>query len=92
VVHWFGTDNLGRDILAEIVYGMRVSIAVAACASALAILIGVSVAVVGIQRCAQPARRGELTVASSQRLPIDFHRRVRTASAPASSTPTSMRW
>jgi peptide/nickel transport system permease protein len=45
--HWFGTDNLGRDILAEIVYGTRVSVTVAACASALAILIGVTVAVVG---------------------------------------------
>lgn len=45
--HWFGTDNLGRDILAEIVYGTRVSATVAACASALAILIGATVAVVG---------------------------------------------
>jgi peptide/nickel transport system permease protein len=45
--HWFGTDNLGRDILAEIVYGARVSVTVAACASALAILIGATVAVVG---------------------------------------------
>jgi peptide/nickel transport system permease protein len=45
--HWFGTDNLGRDILAEIVAGTRVSVTVAACASALAILIGVTVAVAG---------------------------------------------
>ena len=45
--HWFGTDNLGRDILAEIVYGTRVSITVAAFASALAILIGVTVVVIG---------------------------------------------
>ena len=45
--HWFGTDNLGRDILAEIVYGTRVSATVAACASALAILIGATVAVAG---------------------------------------------
>jgi peptide/nickel transport system permease protein len=45
--HWFGTDNLGRDILAEIAYGTRVSATVAACASALAILIGATVAVAG---------------------------------------------
>jgi peptide/nickel transport system permease protein len=45
--HWLGTDNLGRDILAEVVYGARVSITVAACASALAIFIGVTVAVIG---------------------------------------------
>ncbi|MFB9832684.1 ABC transporter permease [Actinoallomurus acaciae] len=43
--HWFGTDNLGRDVFAEVVYGTRASMLVAAGATALAIVIGVTVAV-----------------------------------------------
>jgi peptide/nickel transport system permease protein len=45
--HWFGTDNLGRDVFAEVVYGTRISMIIAALSSALAIAIGVVVAVVG---------------------------------------------
>lgn len=45
--HWFGTDNLGRDVLAEVVYGTRISVLVAVASSALAIAIGVAVAVLG---------------------------------------------
>ncbi|MEV0717445.1 ABC transporter permease [Asanoa sp. NPDC050611] len=45
--HWFGTDNLGRDIFAEVVWGARLSIVIAALSSALAIAIGVVVAVLG---------------------------------------------
>ncbi|GLY85958.1 ABC transporter permease [Actinoallomurus iriomotensis] len=43
--HWFGTDNLGRDVFAEVVYGTRSSMLVAAGATVLAIVIGVTVAV-----------------------------------------------
>jgi len=45
--HWFGTDNLGRDILAEVVYGTRISMLVAFASSGLAIAIGVVIALAG---------------------------------------------
>jgi peptide/nickel transport system permease protein len=39
--HWFGTDELGRDQLSRVLYGMRVSVAVAAMAVALSMALGV---------------------------------------------------
>lgn len=45
--HLFGTDALGRDVLAEVVYGTRQSVLVAVAASAIAIVVGTLVAVVG---------------------------------------------
>lgn len=45
--HWFGTDNLGRDILSEVIWGTRVSMLVAVCSSALAIALGVLLGVLG---------------------------------------------
>lgn len=38
--HWFGTDQLGRDILSRILYGTRLSLPLAAIIVALALLIG----------------------------------------------------
>lgn len=39
--HWFGVDDLGRDILSRTIYGTRVSLGVAASATALSLLVGV---------------------------------------------------
>ncbi len=41
--HWFGTDNLGRDILVRIIYGTQVSLVVGVAAAAAAVFIGVVV-------------------------------------------------
>jgi peptide/nickel transport system permease protein len=44
--HWFGVDQLGRDIFARTIYGSRVSLEVALIATGLAVLIGVAIGLV----------------------------------------------
>ena len=39
--HWFGTDNLGRDIFIRVFYGARISLAIGIVASLLNLFIGV---------------------------------------------------
>ncbi len=39
--HWFGTDDLGRDILARVIYGARASLAAGAISVSIALGIGV---------------------------------------------------
>ena len=39
--HWFGTDELGRDILTRILYGARISIAVGFISVTIALVVGV---------------------------------------------------
>ncbi|MBT6039582.1 MAG: ABC transporter permease, partial [Halieaceae bacterium] len=40
--HWLGTDVFGRDVLTQVMYGGRVSLAVGFIATAVALLIGVT--------------------------------------------------
>ena len=38
--HWFGTDELGRDILSRIIYGARISMLVGSCVVVLSLALG----------------------------------------------------
>jgi peptide/nickel transport system permease protein len=44
--HWFGTDNLGRDVLSRCIYGAQLSVIIGCSAAALATLISALVGIV----------------------------------------------
>lgn len=46
VVHWLGTDQLGRDLLARLLYGARISLLIALTAATISLVLGVLVGAV----------------------------------------------
>src|SRR5437763_3155447 len=45
-LHWFGTDDVGRDVLARVIYGARASLLAGVISVAIALLIGVPIGLV----------------------------------------------
>src|SRR5258708_23232003 len=50
-LHWFGTDDLGRDILGRVIYGARASLMAGAISVGIALLIGVPFGLLSGYRC-----------------------------------------
>jgi peptide/nickel transport system permease protein len=46
MAHWFGTDDLGRDVLTRVIYGARASLAAGAISVGIALAVGVPVGLV----------------------------------------------
>jgi peptide/nickel transport system permease protein len=44
--HWFGTDELGRDVLSRVLYGARISLQIQVAAVGLALLLGTALGVI----------------------------------------------
>ncbi len=45
-LHWFGTDDVGRDVLARVIYGARASLMAGVISVAIALLVGVPIGLI----------------------------------------------